>query len=179
MVEGARFSLDASSPAGWASVQAVMDAIDAGQLRPDDRIFDAEFQRWNRVADHPELGPALAERLRFRPAADADRLQFPSLTPDGSTPIRLRAVSREVAAARSAAAQAVPVDVLPVAPAAVPPLAKPLGTKHGRNSASAERVTSWYGMGAVAAVLAILGWGVLQLVKAVSEAMSSGVRPSN
>lgn len=165
MADGMRFSREASSPAGWASVEAVLDALDAGLLRADDRIYDAEFQRWNRVADHPELGPALAERLRFRPATDAERLRFPSLTPDGRTPIGLRAVSREAAA--RAAAQAAPAEALPVVPAPVRP------------AASADRVTNWFGLGAVAAALGVLAWGVLQLVKAVSQALSSGVHPSS
>jgi hypothetical protein len=62
----------------FADVDAVLDGLEAGLLRPATPIFDAARQSWQPAGLHPEIRTAWEARLRYRPPS-AGGLALPEL----------------------------------------------------------------------------------------------------
>ncbi len=96
----------------WLTLDSLLDALEAGHLDVDDYVFDYARQAWQPVRNHSGIVSAWNERMGFRPPEDRLVLGsvrrspegFPSLSPEGSTPVSSPAISR--IEARRAAARA-------------------------------------------------------------------------
>ena len=153
------------------TVDALLDALEAGRLGPDDVVFDVQLQTWMRARAHPELRAAWADRQRYRPLDDRtalDRLPdaalaYPALDDAGITPAH--GSTTDDLAARRAAYRAIrerPPAAAPVAPVPV----------------RAARVESLLGHTALVAVLLLLGvvgWAIVGLATQVGRLVTLGV----
>ncbi len=109
-----------SDPTGvetpWASLDALLDALEAGQLDADDYVYDRARQAWQRIQRHDAIVAAWDQRMAYRPpeqrrlisSARRPDAAFPSLMPDGLTPAGVPALSRAEAHRRASRA---PEDV--------------------------------------------------------------------
>jgi hypothetical protein len=83
---GGRFVCgDPSGDVGFAAVDDVLDAVEAGLLTPDMLLFVAVRQSWQPLAFHPEIRAAWEERARFRPPG-SEPLALPELPPIDAAP---------------------------------------------------------------------------------------------
>lgn len=171
-----RFRLS-REPSGyaWESVQGVLDDLAAGRVHLADYIFDVAAQEWVRIGLQPDIAAALAEREQFRspdapaPAPPTERTTFPSLSPEGATPIRTRALSRAEAALRAQAmADVAGADVPVPTPIRVtmPVPAKPAHSP-------AELAGNWLSVAAIIIVLVMAAWGVLEIAQGVGGIVNS------
>jgi hypothetical protein len=159
------------------TVDAVLDAVEAGRLGASDVVFDAERNAFVRVQDHPELRAAWDERQRYKPLDDRRplpaspdaALAFPALSDGGATPAQ-GVVSHADLEARKAAWRAIrdgsPAQAPRVGPA-------PDAQRH-----PAERGESV--LTATALVLAVLllglvGWSVLAFATGMGGMLTAGV----
>jgi hypothetical protein len=153
------------------TVDALLDALEAGRLGPDDVVFDVQLQTWMPAKLHPELRAAWAERQRFRPLDDRtplDRLPdaalaYPALDDAGTTPAH--GTAADDLAERRAAFRAIRERT--PAPAPTP-----------RAPAPAARVESLLGHTALVAVLLLLGvvgWAIVGLASGIGRMMTLGV----
>lgn len=109
-----------SDPAGvetpWASLDALLDALEAGRLDADDYVYDRARQAWQRIQRHDGIVAAWDQRMAYRPpeqrrlisSARRQPAAFPSLMPEGVTPVGVPALSRAEAHRRASRA---PEDV--------------------------------------------------------------------
>ena len=109
-----------SDPAGvetpWASLDALLDALESGQLDADDYVYDRARQAWQRIQRHDGIVAAWDQRMGYRPpehrllitAARRQAAGFPSLTAQGVTPVGVAALNRAEAHRRATRA---PEDV--------------------------------------------------------------------
>lgn len=109
-----------SDPAGvetpWTSLDALLDALEAGQLDADDYVYDRARQAWQRIQRHDGIVAAWDQRMGYRPpeqrrlisSARRRPASFPSLMPDGVTPVGVPALNRAEAHRRATRA---PEDV--------------------------------------------------------------------
>lgn len=152
------------------TVDALLDALEAGRLGPDDAVFDVQLQAWLPARTHPELRAAWADRQRYKPLDDRtalDRLPdaalaYPALDDAGTTPAH--GVTTDDLAERRAAFRALRerTPAPPVAPVPVP----------------ATRVESLLGHTALVAVLALLGvvgWAIVGLATQIGRLVTLGV----
>lgn len=105
-----------SDPTGvetpWASLDALLDALEAGQLDADDYVYDRARQAWQRIQRHDGIVAAWDQRMAYRPpeqrrlisSARRPDAAFPSLMPDGLTPAGVPALSRAEAHRRASRA---------------------------------------------------------------------------
>ena len=157
------------------TVDALLDALEAGRLGPEDQVFDVQLQRWMPVKAHPELRAAWADRQRFQPHDDRSGLErLPDATPDypmlddeGVTPAH-GTVSDDLAV-RRAAFRALRLSPPPVRADSLPaPLASP----------DLSRAETLYGYSALLAVLVLLGVvgvAIVGLASGIGRMMSLGV----
>jgi hypothetical protein len=152
------------------TVDALLDALEAGRLGPDDVVFDVQLQTWMPAKLHPELRAAWAERQRFRPLDDRtslDRLPdaaltYPALDDAGITPAH--GTTADDLAQRRAAFRAIREG----APASAPV---------SRAPAPDMRFQSVLGHTALVAVLLLLGvvgWAIVGLASGIGRAMTLG-----
>jgi hypothetical protein len=153
------------------TVDALLDALEAGRLGPDDVVFDVQLQTWMPAKLHPELRAAWAERQRFRPLDDRtplDRLPdaaltYPALDDAGITPAH--GTTADDLAERRAAFRA--IRERPPASAPTP-----------RAPAPDMRFESVLGHTALVAVLLLLGlvgWAIVGLASGIGRVMTLGV----
>jgi len=158
------------------TVDALLDALDAGRLGPDDFVFDAELQTWLRAREHPELRAAWADRERYKPQDDRTalarlpdaRLAYPVLDDAGVTPAK--GISDEELESRRAAFRALlarphaapPPQVVPFPPAL--PASRPLGETLIGHSALALALV----------LLGLVGWSIVGLAAGIGKLMSLG-----
>jgi hypothetical protein len=151
------------------TVDALLDALEAGRLGPDDAVFDVQLQAWMPAKAHPELRAAWADRQRYKPLDDRtalDRLPdaalaYPALDDDGTTPAH--GVRTDDLAERRAAFRAIRERTPAPAPVAPPP---------------ATHVESLLGHTALVAVLLLLGlvgWAIVGLATQIGRLMTLGV----
>jgi hypothetical protein len=97
----------------WLTLDALLDGLEAGLVDADDYLFDRVRQAWQPIRKHAGVVAAWDQRMSFRPPEDRRVLGavrrpaegFPSLSPEGVTPVSTPAVSR-IAARRAAEARA-------------------------------------------------------------------------
>jgi hypothetical protein len=151
------------------TVDALLDALEAGRLGPDDAVFDVQLQAWMPAKAHPELRAAWADRQRYKPLDDRtalDRLPdaalaYPALDDGGVTPAH--GVTTDDLAQRRAAYRAIREATPAPAPLAPVP---------------ATRVESLLGHTALVAVLLLLGlvgWSIVGLATQIGRMMTLGV----
>jgi hypothetical protein len=109
-----------SDPAGvetpWASLDALLDGLEGGQLDADDYVYDRTRQAWQRIQRHDGIVAAWDQRMGYRQpehrrlisSARRQAAGFPSLMPDGMTPVAVPALDRADAHRRATRA---PEDV--------------------------------------------------------------------
>lgn len=166
-----RFRLTGLKGAGLVlpSVDALLDALEAGRLGPSDFVFDLEAQGWVRAKDHPELRAAWADRQRFRPAddrADLARLPaapvaFPALDDAGVTPAHGIPDQGDLAA-RRAALRAARAGALP----------RPVERD---GFADAEALLRHTALVVLVLVLGLMGWGVVGFATGASRMLELGL----
>jgi hypothetical protein len=153
------------------TVDALLDALEAGRLGPDDVVFDVQLQTWMPAKLHPELRVAWAERQRFRPLDDRtplDRLPdaaltSPALDDAGITPAH--GTTTDDLARRRAAFRAIRARAQASAPTP-------------RAPAPDMRLESSLGHAALVAVLLLLGlvgWSIVGLASGIGRVMTLGV----
>jgi len=160
------------------TVDALLDALDAGRLGPDDFVFDAELQTWLRAREHPELRAAWEDRQRYQPhdrrtALDGlpdARLAYPVLDDVGVTPAR--GISDEALESRRAAFRALlarpvphavaPSQAIPLLPAV--PARRPLG----------ESLVGHAALALALVLLGLVGWSIVGLATGIGKLMSLG-----
>ena len=154
------------------TVDALLDALEAGRLGPDDVVFDVQLQTWMPAKLHPELRAAWTERQRFRPLDDRtplDRLPdaalaYPALDDAGITPAH--GTAADDLAERRAAFRAIREGTPAPAPVPCAPPAPDL------------RLESLLGHTALVAVLLLLGvvgWAIVGLASGIGRMMTLGV----
>jgi len=155
------------------TVDALLDALEAGRLGPDDVVFDVQLQTWMPAKLHPELRAAWTERQRFRPLDDRtplDRLPdaalaYPALDDAGITPAH-GTVADDLAERRAAfraIREGTPAPALvptPRAPAPDLPLESLLGHT---------------ALVAVLLLLGVVGWAIVGLASGIGRLMTLGV----
>ncbi|MCU0619874.1 MAG: hypothetical protein MUC69_00040 [Gemmatimonadales bacterium] len=166
-----RFRLTGPKGAGRVlpSVEALLDALEAGRLAPADFVFDLEAQCWVRAKDHPELQRAWAERQRFRPLDDRTPLArvpepapaFPALDDAGVTPAHGTPDLGDLAARRAALRASRAGRDAPV-PRPDPYL-------------GAERLVRSTALVLLLLVLGLMGWGVVGLASGASRMVQLGL----
>jgi hypothetical protein len=153
------------------TVDALLDALEAGRLGPDDVVFDVQLQTWMPAKLHPELRTAWAERQRFRPLDDRtslDRLPdaalaYPALDDAGTTPAHGTAAEdlTERRAAFRAIRERTPAPA-PIVHALIP----------------GARLESLFGHTALVLVLLLLGlvgWAIVGFASGIGRMMTLGV----
>ena len=153
------------------TVDALLDALEAGRLGPDDVVFDVQLQTWMPAKLHPELRAAWAERQRFRPLDDRtslDRLPdaalaYPALDDAGTTPAH--GTAADDLADRRAAFRAIRARTPAPSPMAHAPI-------------SEARLESLFGHTALVAVLLLLGvagWAIVGFASGIGRVLTLGV----
>jgi hypothetical protein len=153
------------------TVDALLDALEAGRLGPDDVVFDVQLQTWMPAKLHPELRAAWTERQRFRPLDDRtplDRLPdaalaYPALDDAGITPAH--GTAADDLAERRAAFRAIR-ERAPV-PAPVPSAPAP--------EAHLESLLGHTALVAVLLLLGVVGWAIVGLASGIGRMMTLGV----
>jgi hypothetical protein len=153
------------------TVDALLDALEASRLGPDDVVFDVQLQTWLPVRAHPELRAAWADRQRYKPLDDRtalDRLPdaalaYPALDDAGTTPAH--GTTTDDLAARRAAFRAqrerTPAPA-PIVPASPPPT-------------HVESLLGHTALVAVVLLLGIVGWAIVGLASQIGRLMTLGV----
>ena len=75
-----RTSTEPGSGLVLPTVDALLDALEAGRLGPDDVVFDVQLQTWMPARAHPELRAAWCERQRYKPLDDRTALDLLQLS---------------------------------------------------------------------------------------------------
>jgi hypothetical protein len=151
------------------TVDALLDALEAGRLGPADVVFDVQLQTWLPAKLHPELRAAWTERQRFRPLDDRTPLHrlpdaalaYPALDDAGTTPAH--GTAADDLAERRAAYRAMRES----APAPAP---------HAPGIDT--RVESLLGHTMLVAVLllvGVVGWAIVGLASGIGRMMTLGV----
>lgn len=153
------------------TVDALLDALEAGRLGPDDVVFDVQLQTWMPAKLHPELRAAWAERQRFRPLDDRTSLDqlpdaaltYPALDDSGITPAhgtRADDLAERRAAFRSIRERAPASAPTPRAPAP---------------DMRFESVLGHTALVAVLLLLGLVGWAIVGLASGIGRVMTVGV----
>lgn len=153
------------------TVDALLDALEAGRLGPDDVVFDVQLQTWMPAKLHPELRAAWAERQRFRPLDDRtplDRLPdaaltYPALDDAGITPAH--GTTADDLAERRAAFRSIRAR----APASAPTPRAPAPDMRF------ESVLGHTALVAVLLLLGLVGWAIVGLASGIGRVMTLGV----
>jgi hypothetical protein len=170
----ARFRTERREGSGLVlpSVDALLDALEAGRLGPDDAVFDAVRQAWLPVKAHPEVRAAWADRQRFKPLDDRTRLDglpdaapgYPMLDDAGVTPAHGTTGDDDLAA-RRAAFRALRAGPAP-APLPRPPLPE---------TPRFETLCGHTAMVAVLLLLGLVGWAIVGMASGIGRLMTLGV----
>ncbi len=166
-----RTSTEPGSGLVLPTVDALLDALEAGRLGPDDVVFDVQLQTWMPARAHPELRAAWCERQRYKPLDDRtalDRLPdavlaYPALDDAGATPAR--GITSDDLAERRIAYRAIRERTpgpAPVAPAPMP-------------ASHAESLVRRTALVAAILLLCLVGWAIVGLASQLGRLMTLGV----
>lgn len=155
------------------TVDAVLDAVEAGRLGAADVVFDAERNAFVRVQDHPELRAAWDARQRFKPLDDRRplpaspdaALAFPALSDGGSTPAQ-GVVSQADLEARKAAWRAIREQA---------PRPAPVPDQRRHPADRGESVLTTTALVLAVLLLGLVGWSVLAFATGMGGMLSAGV----
>ncbi len=167
--------------ATFASVELLVDALEAGTLGPDDQVYDVARRRLVRVIEDADIRQAWDDRQRYRPRDDrrtldrarpSNRLQFPAVTDGGVTPAHGVRDLDDLAARRAAFRRIVdrvagvpnPAELTqPPVPPALFPVAPPVEERH-----AGERLLEHAALLVAFLVLVGVGVGVVALARGLA-----------
>jgi hypothetical protein len=151
------------------TVDALLDALEAGRLGPDDLVFDVRQQAWMPAKSHPDVRAAWEDRQRFRPLDDRAQLErlpdaalaYPMLDDAGVTPAH--GTTTDDLEARRAAFRALRAGPAP-APTSATEVVHPVESLLGHTA-----------LVAVLLLLGLVGWSIVGLASGIGRIMSLGV----
>ena len=164
-----RTSCEPGSGLVLPTVDALLDALEAGRLGPDDVVFDVQLQRWMPARAHPELHAAWSERQRYKPLGDRTALEqlpdallaYPALDDAGATPAQ--GISSDDLGERRAAYRALRERAaVPVPPAPIP-------------ASHAESLAQRAALVGALVLLGLVGWAIVGLASQLGRLMTLGV----
>jgi hypothetical protein len=173
MAQG-RFRTSRESGTGLVlpTLDALLDALEAGRLGPEDVVFDVQLQTWMPAKDHPELRAAWLDRQRYRPLDDRTalarlpdaRLAYPALDDVGVTPAH--GITVDDLEARRAAFRAMR--------ASPPPTSVPSPHAPATDVSHLETLMGHTALVAVLLLLGLVGWSIVGLASGIGKLLTLG-----